>query len=226
VDAHAVLRVRDTGVGITRETIDRLFEPFMQADRSLDRARGGLGLGLALVKGLAELHGGSVAANSEGPGRGAELTVRLPLGAAAEAATGAGDEVRSARPRRVLIIEDNVDTAASLKEALELGGHEVEAAHDGPEGLARARVFQPEVVLCDVGLPGIDGYEVARAFRANGALDGAFLVALTGYALPEDLQRALDAGFHRHLAKPPSFEKLEELLAEVPQRPPGRPSGS
>lgn len=104
----------------------------------------------------------------------------------------------------MLIIEDNVDTAASLKEALELGGHEVEAAHDGREGLSRARVFQPEVVLCDVGLPGVDGYEVARAFRADGALSGSFLVA----------------------AKPPSFDELEALLAEAPQRPPGRPSGS
>jgi PAS domain S-box-containing protein len=212
--ANAVLRVRDSGAGITNEMLERLFEPFMQADRTLDRARGGLGLGLALVKGLAELHGGSVTATSEGPGRGAEFVVRLPLSPATEKAVANGETGRVA-PRRVLIIEDNIDAAGSLKEALELDGHEVEVAYDGPEGLTKARAFQPEVVLCDIGLPGMDGYEVARAFRADDALAGAFLVALTGYALPEDLQRAEDAGFERHLAKPPTFEKLSELLEEA-----------
>ncbi len=216
-DGAAVLRVRDTGVGITNEMLDRLFEPFMQADRTLDRARGGLGVGLALVKGLAELHGGSVTATSDGPGRGAEFTVRLPMPAAAEQ-VAAAQEALPVQPRRVLIIDDNIDAAGALKEALELDGHEVEVASDGPEGLAKSRAFRPDVVLCDIGLPGMDGYEVARAFRADDMLKGLFLVALTGYALPEDLQRAKQAGFERHLAKPTSFETLEKLLAEAPVR--------
>jgi PAS domain S-box-containing protein len=220
----AVLRVRDTGVGITREMLDRLFEPFTQADQSLDRARGGLGLGLSVAKDLVELHGGSVTATSEGTGRGAEFTVRLPLEAAAEKIVAA-QEARSARSRRVLIIEDDADAAVSLQGVLELDGHQVQVARNGPEGLAKARAFQPEVVLCDVGLPGMDGYEVARACRSDEALSGLFLVALTGYALPDDRERAQQAGFQRHLAKPPSFEELQQLLAQAPPRhAPGAPS--
>ena len=117
------------------------------------------------------------------------------------------------KERRVLVIEDNVDAADSLREVLLFGDHQVEVAYNGPEGLARAREFKPEVVLCDIGLPSMDGYEVARAFRADDALKGVFLVALSGYALPEDLQRAQEAGFDRHLAKPPSIERIEEALA-------------
>jgi PAS domain S-box-containing protein len=215
---HAVLRVLDTGVGIPRDMLDRLFEPFMQADQSLDRARGGLGLGLSVARDLAELHGGSVTATSEGTGRGAEFTVRLPLEERTEK-TVAAEEARPARSRRVLIIEDDTDAAVSLKGVLELDGHEVQLASNGPEGLAKARTFQPEVVLCDIGLPGMDGYEVARACRGDDALRALFLVALTGYALPDDLQRAQQAGFQRHLAKPPSFEELEALLAQAPALP-------
>ncbi len=212
---HAVLRVRDTGVGIARDMLDRLFEPFTQSDQSLDRARGGLGLGLSVAKDLAELHGGSVTATSEGTGMGAEFTVRLPLEAAG-AKVVAAERARSARSRRVLIIEDDADAAVSLQGVLELDGHEVQVAFNGPEGLAKARSFRPEVVLCDIGLPGMDGYEVARACRRDDALRGLFLVALTGYALPGDLQRAEQAGFQRHLAKPPSFDELGELLAQAP----------
>ena len=119
-------------------------------------------------------------------------------------------------PRRVLIIEDNVDAADSLREALELGEHMVEVAHSGPEGIERARSFPPDVVLCDIGLPGMDGYDVARAFRQDPELQSIFLVALSGYASPEDLERAADAGFQRHLAKPPSVDALERLLLELP----------
>jgi two-component system CheB/CheR fusion protein len=129
-------------------------------------------------------------------------------------------------PRRVLIIEDNIDAADSLSEALEFGEHEVTVAYNGPEGLERAREFKPEVVLCDIGLPGMNGYDVARAFRSDEALKGTYLVALSGYALPEDLQRAQEAGFDRHLAKPPSLEKLEELLSEAPQRSTNTPSAA
>jgi PAS domain S-box-containing protein len=213
---HAILRVIDSGVGIAPALLGRLFQPFMQADASLDRSQGGLGLGLALVKGLVEMHGGEVHAHSEGLGQGAEFVIELPLD------QGAGKEPSTspARPeaicRRVLVIEDNRDAADSLREVLEFGAHVVEVAYNGPDGLHRARTFKPEIVLCDIGLPGMDGYEVAHAFRANPALKDVFLVALSGYAQPDDLQRARDAGFDKHLAKPSSLEKLEELLADAP----------
>jgi PAS domain S-box-containing protein len=212
----AVIRVTDTGVGMSPELLSRLFEPFSQADETLDRSKGGLGLGLALVKGLVELHGGSVAAHSEGLGKGAEFIVRLPLDLHGTAQPETPAQESEHRSLRVLIIEDNVDAANSLSEVLGLGHHQVAVAYNGPEGIAKAREFQPEIVLCDIGLPGMDGYQVARAFRADTRLREVYLVALTGYALPEDLQEAQQAGFHRHLAKPPSLDNLEALLAHVP----------
>jgi two-component system CheB/CheR fusion protein len=212
----AVLRVRDNGVGISADMLARLFEPFTQAESSLHRTKGGLGLGLALVKGLLASHGGEVSAHSAGLGQGTEFVVRLPL-ALAPPAEASAVAVPPAAPtrRRVLVIEDNVDAASSLCEVLELGGHEVAVAHQGHEGLAKAREFRPDVLLCDIGLPGMDGYQVARAIRQDEALAGMFLVALTGYALSEDQQRAEEAGFDRHLAKPPSLEQLEELLGSL-----------
>jgi PAS domain S-box-containing protein len=210
---RAVLRVVDTGVGIEPAILRRLFQPFMQAESTLDRSKGGLGLGLALVKGLVELHGGEVRAQSDGPGRGAEFEAELPLDETPAAEATPRVAVSAGKGRRVLIIEDNTDAADSLREVLELSEHIVEVAYNGVDGLAAARVFEPQVVLCDIGLPGMDGYEVARTFRADPALKGVFLVALSGYALPEDLQQAWKAGFDKHLAKPPSLEKLEELLA-------------
>lgn len=214
--SRAVLRVIDSGIGMEAETLVSLFQPFMQAERSLSRSQGGLGLGLALVKGLVELHGGEVTAASAGAGKGAEMIVRLPL-ATSEAAVPPAT-VRSAPhvARRVLVIEDNADAATSLKLLLTIEGHKVETAPDGPAGLAVAVSFRPEVLLCDIGLPGMDGYEVARAFRSNPVLAGTFLVALTGYGLPEDVRRTSEAGFDRHVTKPPSFEQLERLLASVP----------
>ncbi len=212
-----VLRVSDNGAGIARDVIDRLFQPFSQAEQTLDRNRGGLGLGLALVRGLAELHGGSASAESEGLGRGSHFTVRLPLVAAA-AATGAAAPSTAGSSRRVLVIEDNVDAATSLEALLELWGHDVEVAYDGAAGIAAARNFRPDVVLCDLGLPGTSGHAVARALRADRALDGAYLVALSGYASPEDVQRAAESGFDRHLAKPPSTEALEEVLSATAAR--------
>jgi two-component system CheB/CheR fusion protein len=218
-EGRAVLRVRDTGAGIAPDMLGRIFQPFTQADRTLDRSAGGLGLGLALVRGLAELHGGDVAAASEGVGRGAELTVRLPLAPPPEE-TAPPPRLKLVRPsvRRVLVIEDNVDAAESLKAALELAGHSVSVAFTGPEGLERARALSPDVVLCDIGLPGLDGYGVARALRADPALHGLPLFALTGYALAEDQRRAAEAGFDRHLAKPADLELLQRLLAELPDR--------
>jgi two-component system CheB/CheR fusion protein len=212
----AVVRVADTGVGMAPEMLARLFQPFSQADATLDRSKGGLGLGLALVKGLVELHGGTISAHSPGLGQGAEFVVRLPL-ALEETATDAPALPRApGGRRRVLIIEDNIDAADSLREALEFSEHEVEVAYNGPAGIAKARKYKPEVVFCDIGLPGMDGFDVARAFRADDALRGTYLVALSGYAQPEDVLRASEAGFDQHLAKPPSLERLEQALAHVP----------
>ena len=216
---HAVVRVRDTGIGIAPEMLSRIFEPFTQEQQALDRSAGGLGLGLALVRGLIELHGGAVEAHSDGAGHGAELSVRVPLDATHPPdAPPPPEEVVKVHARRVLIIEDNVDVAESLQAALTLDAHEVSVAFDGPSGIERARESAPEIVLCDIGLPGMDGYEVARAFRADVTLRGAALVALTGYALAEDRDKALAAGFDSHLAKPPDLAALERLLSELPTR--------
>jgi two-component system CheB/CheR fusion protein len=142
--------------------------------------------------------------------------MQLPLAMEEPAASPAGSESPAKRRRRVLVIEDNIDAADSLREVLAYGEHEVEVAYNGPEGIAEAREFRPEIVLCDLGLPVMDGYEVARTFKQDESLKGVFLVALSGSSLPEDLQRASEAGFDRHIAKPASLEKLEELLAGAP----------
>ena len=220
-DGWAVVQVADTGLGIDPETLKRLFEPFAQADRSLDRSRGGLGLGLALVKGMVELHGGEVSAYSDGPGKGSRFTVKLPLVERAVAADGPVQPSDAAGRgcRKVLIIEDNKDAADSLSEVLGLSGHRVAVAYDGAAGLVMAREFRPEVIICDIGLPGdIDGYAVARALRRDAVTASAFLIALTGYAQPEDQRQALAAGFDTHMAKPPSPEKLEEILGMLEVR--------
>jgi len=211
---QAIVRVRDTGAGIAAEMLPRLFQPFTQADATLDRSQGGLGLGLALTKGLVELHGGTVRAESRGLGQGAEFVVVLPLRAdqalpAAPMAAQPGGGIH----RRVLIIEDNVDAAESLGELLRVLGHEAEVAYDGAVGLERARAFRPDLVLCDVGLPGLDGYQVARLLRADPGLRAATVVALTGYAGPEDVARSKQAGFDQHLAKPIAIRDLERVLS-------------
>jgi two-component system CheB/CheR fusion protein len=202
--------------------LPRLFEPFSQADETLDRSRGGLGLGLSLVRALAELHGGRVEAASAGVDRGAEFVVRLPL-SAADVEADIERPVAGARSRRVLVIEDNLDSAETIQEVLQMAGHEVELSHTGPEGIERARRFAPEVVLCDIGLPGLDGYAVARAFRRDASLRTAFLVALSGYATPDDVARASAAGFDRHLAKPVDAEALQELVGAAELAPSFQP---
>jgi two-component system CheB/CheR fusion protein len=213
---QVVIRIRDTGAGIAPEMLPRLFEPFIQADRSLARSRGGLGLGLAVVKGLAEMHDGTVSVSSEGLGKGAEFTVRLPLdSSAAPTRTEARGEPQRAPSRRVVVIEDNVDAADTLQQVLELGGHAVEVAYTAESGLARVRAFKPDVVFCDIGLPEMDGYAVARAIRGDPALQATMLVALTGYAAPEDISRSREAGFQYHVAKPPSFEEIERILTNA-----------
>ncbi len=216
VDGAAELRVRDDGIGIEAAVMPRLFKAFSQADETLDRKRGGLGLGLALVKGLVELHGGTVEAKSAGKGAGTEFLVRLPA-VEPPAARSARAAEAPPLPRRILVIEDNLDAAESLGAVLQLEGHSVEVAHDGPQGIARARELRPDVVLCDIGLPGMDGYEVARTLRAEPASRRPFLVALSGYALPEDQGRATDAGFDAHLSKPPVIEQLRSAIARAPR---------
>jgi two-component system CheB/CheR fusion protein len=213
--ARAVVRVRDTGAGIGPEILPHLFQPFMQADRTLDRTKGGLGLGLALVRGLVEMHGGSVAAHSAGAGLGAEFEIALPtVSTPSVVAASPGTAEPAHVPRRVLIIEDNRDAADSLREVLELDHHSAVVAYSGAEGLERARQFRPNVVFCDIGLPEMDGYEVARAMRADPTMAGIRLIALTGYAAAEDVTRSREAGFDEHIAKPPSIEAIERVLSE------------
>jgi signal transduction histidine kinase len=210
----AVLRVRDTGEGIDAEVLPRIFEPFSQADSTLARTRGGLGLGLAIVKGLVELHGGTVTATSGGRGAGTEIVVRLPRAAAVGAPEPS--PAAPARPARVLVVEDNADAAETLREALELEGIEVTVAGDGEAGLSEAHRTRPDVVICDIGLPGgLDGYGVARAIRTDPALRDTPLIALTGYAGPEDRARAREAGFDRHLGKPSPINDVLRAVASV-----------
>ncbi len=245
---EAVLRVRDTGIGIPAEVLPRIFDLFTQADRTLARSEGGLGIGLTMVRRLVEMHGGAVTAASAGPGRGSEFTVRLPRStaerrrpdegeperasepAAAPPPVQSGEQAdrtgepktsRTGQPFRVLAVEDNLDTAESLRELMELWGYEVRVVHTGSEGLAAAGAFQPHVILLDIGLPGMDGYAVAQELRrawrdAEG--NAAILIALTGYGQDEDRRRALAAGFHFHLTKPVDPEELRRTLATVLQR--------
>jgi CheY-like chemotaxis protein/two-component sensor histidine kinase len=216
--AQAVIRVRDDGIGIRPEMLDRVFELFAQADRLPERVQEGLGIGLTLVRSLTGLHGGTVSASSDGPGRGSEFVVRLPCLPAQEksarpvprARTGADD----ARRRRVLVVDDNPDSAESLALLLQIEGHDVWTAHDGLSALAAAREHRPEVVLLDIGLPaGMDGYEVAQRMRPEAGLEDMLIVAVTGYGQAEDKRRAADAGFDGHLVKPVDIDKLWQLLA-------------
>jgi signal transduction histidine kinase/ActR/RegA family two-component response regulator len=210
---QAVLSAQDTGIGVEPEMLARLFDVFSQADTSLDRSRGGLGLGLALVKGLVELHGGTVQAASEGAGRGAEFILRLPqereLPALSETPP---PPIGPSKRLRILVVEDNRDSAETLRMFLELFGYEVTVAHSGPDGVATAKKGRPDVVLCDIGLPGMDGFAVANALRHDPTTASARLIAVTGYGQEEDRRRALAAGFDDHLVKPVDPEVLLERL--------------
>lgn len=217
--ATASLTVRDTGIGMEPETLAGAFEPFHQADRSIARSRGGLGLGLAIVKGLVELHGGGVSAHSGGPGQGSEIMIRLPLEeVAAEPTKPTAAVGQSPRPQRILIIEDNPVAAVSMRMFLTDAGHIVQVASNGPTGIEAARRFRPEVVLCDIGLPGLDGYEVARALRQESNLSGIYLLAITGYGQYDDQKRAREAGFDIHLRKPVDLDRLQRILARTEAR--------
>jgi two-component system CheB/CheR fusion protein len=221
VDEVALLRVRDTGQGIRTDLLARVFDLFVQEPQSLDRSRGGLGLGLALVKRLVELHDGSVAAWSAGPGQGSEFTVRLPAAAVAEAPAEAGGATarQTLPPRRVLVVEDSADARQSLRMLLELAGHQVETSEDGPAALAKVDAFRPEVALIDLGLPGMDGYEVARQLRSRPQTKAIRLVAVTGYGQADDRRRALAAGFDQHVTKPVDASMLDDLLGRPTREP-------
>ena len=212
-DQRVSLHVRDDGIGMEQAVIERIFEPFEQAQQQIARQQGGLGLGLALVKGLAELHGGSVSAHSAGPGRGSEFVVELPLALPAVVETVA--ESAPSPSRLVLIIEDNIDNGDTLAQVIELGGHRARVARTAKSGIALAQELKPDVVLCDIGLPDMDGYEVARVLRTNGDLATTRLIAVSGYAQPEDKKRAKEAGFDAHLAKPPPLDELSAILADL-----------
>jgi CheY-like chemotaxis protein len=210
-DGKAEICVRDHGIGIAPDLLPRVFEQFVQAAGGLARPKGGLGLGLTLVKGIAELHGGTVSARSDGLERGAEFVVSLPLapaGPTAPAPPTTNLRPPVARASDVLVIDDNVDAAESIADVLRLEGHRVHVATDGLSGITKARELKPDVILCDIGLPDVDGYEVARTLRADGGLRSTRLVALSGYAQPEDRRRAREAGFDAHLAKPVSVAAL------------------
>jgi CheY-like chemotaxis protein/two-component sensor histidine kinase len=212
---HAILQVEDTGMGIPPDLLPHIFELFIQGERGLDRAQGGLGIGLTLVQRLVDLHEGAIEASSAGPGRGSRFTVRLPAiprPAVQPAPSRAG---APSAPRRVLVIEDNDDSRDMLRQVLEHAGHEVHDAGDGPQGVDAALRLEPDVALIDVGLPELDGYEVARRIRAQARQD-MLLVALTGYGLAEDRERALAAGFDLHLVKPIDFDRLFDVLAAAP----------
>jgi PAS domain S-box-containing protein len=218
---RAVLTVRDTGVGLPADLLPRLFEPFSQAERTPDRPGGGLGLGLSVVKGLVELHGGEVSAASEGPGRGAEFTVRLPLEPEPAALSAPpAPPAAAGGALRVLVIEDHRDAADSLRMLLEMLGHQTRVAYTGPEGVREAVDWGPDVVISDIGLPGMDGYGVARELRLNPVTARLRLLALTGYGSEDDRRRAEAAGFDRHLTKPVAPDVL--LKALKPEPLPGR----
>jgi CheY-like chemotaxis protein len=242
---QAVIRVRDTGIGIDAKLLPEIFDLFVQSDRSLARSQGGLGIGLTLVKRLVEMHGGSVSASSPAAGTlsqpaqseesgsvtasgGSEFVVRFPalwpdaVTAARKLDSAApGNDIRPAQdPRRVLVVDDNVDAATSTAMLLRFLGHEVETAHDGPAALQAAAKFKPDVALLDIGLPGMSGYDLAKALRDRPEFQDLTLVALTGYGKEEDRRMSIEAGFNRHMIKPVDPADIAGLLAECRSRPP------
>jgi PAS domain S-box-containing protein len=214
-DSNAVIIVKDSGIGINPSFMPDLFKTFRQSDQN----KGGLGLGLSIVKGLVELHGGSVSAESDGPQRGSTFTVRLPLpkNKNLTEALEMKDDEHFSKPLKILLIDDNRDLAETTCSLLTLYGYNVKTAYNGASGIQAAKEFQPHVILCDIGLPDMNGYEVARKLTSRGALDTTFLISLSGYAQASDFEYSKEAGFAMHISKPVDFEKLREILDSVAQ---------
>jgi signal transduction histidine kinase/ActR/RegA family two-component response regulator len=214
---ESIVRVRDSGMGIEPDMLPKVFELFSQGERELDQSQHGLGIGLALVKSLVEMHGGTVTAASEGLGRGSEFMVRLPTAPTPllESALVRNEPAEAAVPLRVLVVEDDEDSRRTLGRLLSVLGHQVRTAHNGPSAMAAALELQPEVVLLDLGLPGMDGYEVARRIRREPSLQGTVLVAFTGYGQQADRERSQQAGIDHHLVKPLDLDALQQLITAI-----------
>jgi signal transduction histidine kinase/CheY-like chemotaxis protein len=217
--SHVVVKVKDSGLGIPSDKLTSIFEMFTQVDRSLERAQGGLGIGLALVKRLVEMHQGTVEAFSEGPGRGSELVVRLPILLEEEKThrpTEPTCKELEAVARRILVVDDNRDSAESLAMLLEVTGSEVRMAHDGLEAVQAAEQFRPDVILLDIGLPKLHGFDAARRIREQPWGKTMVLVAITGWGQEEDRRKSMSAGFNAHMVKPVDVDELMRLLASLP----------
>jgi CheY-like chemotaxis protein len=215
---RAVLRVEDSGMGIQPELLPRIFDLFVQGAREADRADGGLGIGLTLVKRLVELHDGTVQAESAGPGTGTTFVVSLPALSLSAAEEPRQLSAASPPSRRIVLVEDNADSRETLRVLFELYGHEVHEADDGPSGVETVLRVQPEAAFVDVGLPGFDGYEVARRIRSSPSGKGVYLVAVTGYGLASDKSRAREAGFDGHVVKPVNPAEVNALLRDLGSR--------
>ena len=215
--------IADAGVGIAGEALNRIFELFTRVGRDADREHAGLGIGLNIARQLVEMHDGQLVATSEGPGRGSHFLITLPLDERWQSEAAAGTHaipVTSDVRCKVcaLIVDDNIDAAASLGLLLELGGHTTHIVHSGPEALKVVREVKPDVVLLDIGMPGMDGYEVARTLRDMHDLECPLLIAVTGWGGPEDRRKSKAAGFHEHLTKPVDISTIELLLTTLPER--------
>ena len=221
-----MIRVRDTGIGIDPGLAPVIFDLFVQSDRSLARSQGGLGIGLTLVKRLVEMHGGTVGVTSAGTGRGSEFTVRLPVLSTTQTDSHRQPVHPELRPtgscRRVLVVDDNVDVAKSTATLLRLLDQEVETAHDGHAAIEAVRTFRPDIVLLDIGLPGLSGFDVAKALRARPEHRDLMLVAVTGYGMEEDRRQSEEAGFDHHLVKPVHPAALAQLVTSFSQDPAAR----
>jgi PAS domain S-box-containing protein len=219
-DDYIVVRVKDNGTGIPPDLLPHVFDLFKQGSRSLDRPQGGLGIGLTLARQLVEMHGGSIEARSRGTGQGSEFAVRLPvIPRAAEPDPRPPAAVPApARPLRVLVVDDNEDTAEMMSLLLGLNGHEVQVAHTGPSALEVAAAHRPDVIVLDIGLPGLDGYQVAQRLRQDPAFQDVMLIAASGYGQEADRRRSWEAGFDHHLVKPVDPDEVQRLLAEAAGR--------
>ena len=218
---QVVLRVRDTGVGIPADVLPHIFDLFTQSARSLDRSEGGLGIGLTLVRNLVEMHGGKVEAFSAGSGHGSEFVVHLPAlpeELPTEVKAAVANKNAPGASLRILVVDDNLDSAETLALLLKFSGHDVRTANDGETALETAYAFKPQVIVLDIGLPKMDGYQVAQRLRQDPQLQKSFLIALTGYGQNEDRQRSKEAGFDYHLVKPVDPQELQSLVNSLPQQ--------